>query len=630
MCGIIGSFSKRFRFSERDIDVIAHRGPDGAGYFAEGDLMLGHRRLSILDLSTNGSQPMQSVDGRYTIVFNGEIYNHQEIRKELTQKGYTFHSTSDTETLLYGFADRGTRILESLNGIFAFALYDREKQELIIARDHFGIKPLYYYDDPNDFAFCSELKALLQVPGFDDQIDQVALTYYLKALYAPGELTPFLKVRKLLPGHFIRLNLRNGERKTETYYKLTYPVQSTLKESDAIEQLDQVMRKAVERQLMSDVPLGYFLSGGLDSSLIVAMAKQILPGQDLRCYTISTGADMQSEGFADDETYARKVAKHIGVDLEILPANLNILEHFDKMIWHLDEPQADPAPLNVYNICSGARNNGIKVLLGGTAGDDLFSGYRRHQALQLEPWYRLMPKPLRKAVALAGSQLGTGNPAFRRMKKLSAEAGKTKAERMAGYFMWMPESQMLQLFQPDIRNELVHSQLPAKYWKEQLEEVPHIKDDLNKMLYLEMTTFLPDHNLNYTDKMSMAVGVEARVPFLDTELVAFANQLPVSLKMKGNTTKYILKKVAERYLPQDVIYRPKTGFGAPVRTWIREDLAPMIQERLSPEHLKRQGIFDPQAVQGLIHQNQTGKLDASYSIWSLLAIESWIKQFKGS
>ena len=628
MCGIIGSFSKRFRFTEKDIDIIAHRGPDGHGYFTDGDLMLGHRRLSIVDLSENGAQPMHTTDGRYTIVFNGEIYNHQDIRRSLQQKGYQFQSSSDTETLLYGFADQGISILEQLNGIFAFALYDKQLQQLFVARDHFGIKPLYYYDHPHDFAFCSELKALKQIPDFDDRIDHRALTYYLKALYAPGELTPFEAVRKLLPGHYLKIDTQTGKRSTHQYYALTYPVQSSLTEADALEQLDQVMTKAVERQLMSDVPLGYFLSGGLDSSLIVAMAKRIMPNQSLRCYTISTGAAMQDEGFADDESYARKVAQYLGVDLEVLPANLNILEHFDKMIWHLDEPQADPAPLNVFNICSGARSQGIKVLLGGTAGDDLFSGYRRHQALQLEPWYRLMPAPLRKAVSMAGRQMGTQNPALRRIKKLSAEAGKTKMERMAGYFMWMPENQMLQLFEPELRNQLKTSHLPAKYWKQQLEEVPHIADDLNKMLYLEMTTFLPDHNLNYTDKMSMAAGVEARVPFLDTELVAFANQLPVELKMKGNTTKYLLKKLAERYLPHEVIYRPKTGFGAPVRTWIREDLSPMIQERLSPQHLKEQGIFDPQAVQQLIQQNHDGKIDASYSIWSLLAIESWMKQFR--
>jgi asparagine synthase (glutamine-hydrolysing) len=338
---------------------------------------------------------------------------------------------------------------------------------------------------------------------------------------------------------------------------------------------------------------------------------------------------MQQEGFADDLGYARTVAQHLNVDLEVLEASQDILHHFDRMIWHLDEPQADPAPLHVYNICSGARARGIKVLLGGTAGDDLFSGYRRHRALQLEKYYRLTPGFLRSAMAWGGKSLGTGSPLSRRLKKLTAEAGKPRDERMAGYFMWMQQDRMLSLFHPDLRHELKNRIMPEAFYVNRLHDLPPGTDDLNRMLYLEMTTFLPDHNLNYTDKMSMAAGVEGRVPFLDTELVALASRMPVDLKMRGNQTKYILKKVAERYLPLDVIYRPKTGFGAPVRKWIKEDLKPMIDQCLDPEKLRRQGVFDPAAVQELVRLNNADKVDGSYAIWSLLAIESWIRQFIG-
>ena len=629
MCGIIGSVSGRFRFSEQDIDIIAHRGPDGAGYFSEGPVMLGHRRLSIVDLSENGNQPMHTADGRFTMVFNGEIYNHQVIRERLLKKGVQFRSTSDTETLLYGFAEYGTRVLEELNGIFAFAIYDRQLRQVTLARDQFGLKPLYYYDRNGIFAFSSELKALTRIPGFENGLDHQALCYYIQALYAPSPMTPLQSVKKVMPGHFIVLDVDTGSWKDECYYRLTYPVEQGMQEADAIAELDRTLRSAVSRQLMSDVPLGYFLSGGLDSSLIVAVAKDIMPDQRLRCYTISAGKAMKEEGFADDLGYARMVAKHLNVDLEVLDADQDILHNFDKMIWHLDEPQADPAPLHVYNICSGARARGIKVLLGGTAGDDLFSGYRRHRALQLEKYYALMPGFLQSALAWGGKSLGTGSPLSRRLKKLSAEVGKPREERMAGYFMWMQQDKTLDLFHPDLRNALRNQKMPEAFYVDRLHELPPGTDDLNRMLYLEMTTFLPDHNLNYTDKMSMAAGVEGRVPFLDTELVALAGRMPVHLKMRGQQTKYILKKVAEKYLPHDVIYRPKTGFGAPVRKWIKEDLKPMVNQCLEPGKLARQGIFDPVAVQELVRLNDADKVDASYAIWSLLAIESWIRQFIG-
>ncbi|MDX1935687.1 MAG: asparagine synthase (glutamine-hydrolyzing) [Flavihumibacter sp.] len=628
MCGIIGSVSKKFHFNQQHIDVIAHRGPDDSGYFFEDDVMLGHRRLSIVDLSANGHQPMFTKDGRYAMVFNGEIYNHEEIRARLLERGYQFVSTSDTETLLYGFAEWGTAVFQQLNGIFAVAIYDRQQKQLTVARDHFGIKPLYYYNQAGIFAFSSELKALTTIDGFDTTLNTQALFYYLQTLYAPGVLTPFRSVHKLLPGHFLQIDTTTGKLQQQQYYQLSFKEDTIEKtEEEWVDLLDAHLNRAVERQLMSDVPVGFFLSGGLDSSLLVAMAKKKLKEQAIPCFTIAAGTAMQEEGFADDEMYAKKVAAHLGVTLNILPANISITEAFDKMIWHLDEPQADPAPLNVLNICKGAREQGIKVLIGGTAGDDLFSGYRRHQALLLEPYYKYIPAFVRKGLGAVAKKLPAGNPLLRRLKKLGANAGATKAQRMAGYFMWMEESTVMSLFTPQHQQLLQHQPLPLQYWQQLLQQLPADTADLNKMLYLELNTFLPDHNLNYTDKMSMAVGVEARVPYLDTELVAFANSLPVKYKMQGKTTKYLLRKVAERYLPQDVIYRPKTGFGAPVRQWIRNDLQQRLQAFTTESVLVQQGVFNATAINQLIQNDKEGKTDAAYTIWSLLAIESWYRQF---
>lgn len=628
MCGIIGSISRRFQFAPQDLGVLQHRGPDDEGSFYEEGVMLGQTRLSIVDVSTNGHQPMLSADGNYVLVFNGEIYNHLEIRSRLKAKGYSFKSGTDTETLLYGYIEYGKAILAQLNGIFAFGILDKKKREVFIARDHYGVKPLYYYGQDGVFAFASEIKALMKIPGFDKTINPTALFSYLQLLYSVGGQTPFQHVLKLLPGCCLTYSLEKSAFAIEVYDEIRFEERSEPWNEAALKQeFRQCLQKAVGRQLMSDVPLGYFLSGGLDSSLIVAMAKEIMPGQQLTCFTIDSGKTLKEEGFADDLFYAKKVARHLSVDLNIIPSEINILNNFDKMIWHLDEPQADAAPLNVYDICLKARQQGIKVLLGGTAGDDLLSGYRRHQAIALERLFRLLPVAGGRLLQTALEPVKSFSPTMRRIKKVIAESGKTKSQRFAGYFMWLERKKTMALFEPDVRETLVDDLLPEAYLEHLIHTLPPGVSDLNKMLYLELKTYLPDHNLNYTDKMSMAVGVETRVPYLDTELVRLSSQLPASLKMKGTTTKYILRKVAEDYLPHDVIYRPKTGFGAPLRGWVKNEMREMVNDQLSEANLKRRGLFNAGAVREMIDKNQKGKLDASYTIWSLLSIESWLRQF---
>jgi asparagine synthase (glutamine-hydrolysing) len=628
MCGIVGiiSFDAETKIQECS-KLISHRGPDDDGYYVDGKMALAHRRLSIQDLSNLGHQPMISSDGNLIIIFNGEIYNHREIRNELESK-YKFVSQTDTETILYGYMEYGKEILNKLNGIFAFSIYNKYTKELFIARDHFGVKPLYYYCDDNLFWFSSELKSILPVE-FKKELDLEAIENYLTFLYCPGEKTPFKKVLKLLPGHFISLNINNFKSfDIIKYYDIPFDNSRINKsEKELINELENLLIIAVQRQLISDVPVGFFLSGGLDSSCIVALAKKLHPDKKFNCYTIRTNDAQESkEGFSDDLYYARIVAKHLDVNLIEVESNIDIVNDFDKMIFHLDEPQADPAPLSVLKICSKAREDGHIVLLGGTAGDDLFSGYRRHQALRIEKYIKFIPLFVRKILKKITSNLSVSKPLSRRLRKLTSNFDLSKLDRLVSYFSWINNDVLKNIFSKHLKEQnRLHN--PLNILKEALLNIPKEKDILNQMLYLEMKYFLTDHNLNYTDKMSMATGVEVRVPFLDKELVEFSLQIPTHLKMNGITTKYILKKVMEKYLPHEVIYRSKSGFGAPVRKWILEDMDHIIQDYLSKTDIEKRNIFDFKQVQKLINDNKAGSIDASYTIWALLSIESWMKQF---
>ena len=622
MCGITGIISKSpSGHIGAMMQSIAHRGPDDEGTYEDDRVVFGHLRLAIQDLSPTGHQPMVSNDGRYILVMNGEIYNHREIRESLIPK-YSFKSSGDTETVLYGFAEYGVALFAQLNGIFAMAIYDKEKEKVYLVRDQFGLKPLYYVMQDSEVIFASEIKALVKFPDFDKQLSNEALANYLYFLWSPGELTPFEACKKLPAGHFMEISTNETfQSEMFCYYELPFNgIYDQKTEEQWIDELDIHLTRAVERQLLSDVPLGFFLSGGLDSSLIVAIAKKLMPNQVIKCYTIDAKISSGVEGFADDLPYAKKVAAHLGVDLEIVNADIDILRDFDKMIYHLDEPQADAAPLNVMNICEKARKDGIIVLLGGTAGDDLFSGYRRHQAIV---WYnklRWIPQFVKKGIYSFSTLFLNKHPFFRRARKLFSLYSENSTDRQfASLYGWLNSGTVADLFQKKIDYD------PITFLTNSLNNIPKENALLNKLLYWDMKYFLTDHNLNYTDKMSMAHGIEVRVPFLDTELVAFSTTIPPELKLKGTETKYLLKKVAERYLPKDVIYRPKSGFGAPVREWILNNLKDRIATDLSKENLLP--LFNHKKVWQLIEDNRTGKIDASYSIWALLAIHSWHKQF---
>ena len=397
-----------------------------------------------------------------------------------------------------------------------------------------------------------------------------------------------------------------------------------LNEHDSIAGTESHLRKAVQRQMLADVPVGAFLSGGLDSSAIVAFAREKNP--QINCFTIDSVGG-QEQGVTEDLPFARRVSKYLGVPLEVVTVDhKHIADDIEFMVGQLDEPIADPASLNVYYISQLARKQGIKVLLSGAGGDDLFTGYRRHRALQAEAYWTWLPHSARRCLEQITASLDQRSVFSRRLGKLFSGAGLDGSERLANYFCWTKEAELLALYTPETRKAL-GIQLAAKPMIDFLEPLPNSTKPLDRMLALEQRFFLTDHNLNYTDKMSMAVGIEVRVPFLDLDLIDFAARIPMQYKQHGTESKWVLKKAMESYLPKDVIYRPKTGFGVPLRQWMRYGLRDLLGDVLSSESLKHRGLFDPVAVQKLIAANDLGKTDASYTLLSLMCIEIWCRKF---
>ena len=630
MCGIAG-FNGGFTLDalKRMGERIAHRGPDGSGFFhaPEHNVGLAHRRLSIIDLSPTGSQPMSDASSKVAIVFNGEIYNFRELRAELVSDGYSFRGHSDTEVLLNLYLLCGEAMLQRLNGVFAFAVWDERTRSLFVARDGLGVKPLYYAKTNVGVVFASELKALLVNPEIKREIDPNAVLMHLTYLWCPAPFTILKGVRKLPPGH--AMQLRDGEIQRQwKFYELPYDQAiANISAEEAARQVEQAVRTAVERQMVADVPVGAFLSGGLDSSAVVAFAKQVQPDARLQCFTIGFKGGGE-EGFSEDLPYAQKVAKHLGVDLHTIYVGAEMADQLEAMIYHLDEPLADPAPLNALFISKLAREHGIKVLLSGAGGDDIFSGYRRHYALQQERYWKWLPHWGRHLLTGGAGLLPTGRPSLRRLRKAFEYADLDMDERLASYFYWGQPARLENLLSENYRQE-INGWCVSEPLIEALHNVPKHTDPLNRMLFLESKFFLPDHNLNYTDKMSMAVGVEVRVPLLDPDLVALAARLPVEYKQHGREGKWIFKKAMEKYLPHEVIYRPKTGFGAPLRSWLHSEskLKPLMMDVLSKDAITRRGIFDAKSVETLIEQDAKGRVDATYTIFSLMCIELWCRKF---
>lgn len=630
MCGIAGFLG---HFDQIELvgmsQRIAHRGPDGAGFWISenGEVGLAHRRLSIIDLSKAANQPMITEGGAVALTYNGELYNYRELRSTLMKAGFSFRTNSDTEVLLKMYLWKGTEMLQLLNGIFAFAIWDDRSRVLFVARDGVGVKPLYYTSTSRGLLFASELKAFMDIRDVDWGLNPTALRAYMTYHWSPGEETMVRTIKKLLPGHAF---IARGDQivRIWQYYDLPYsqPPRS-MKAKDAVELVRESVRSAVERQMVADVPVGAFLSGGLDSSSVVAFAKANANGEQLPCFTIRFNKNgARQEGIEEDLPYARRVAKHLGVSLEEVDVGPEALHLLPKIIYMMDEPQADVAPINTYLISSLARDRGIKVLLSGMGGDDIFSGYRRHYALAQERYWQWWPHSIRRTISRLASQLPVNTPLARKVRKALSYAHLPQEKRIASYFFWENPDLISAMISTDFATSTESESVDAPLLAA-LERLPHTTAPLNRMLYLEGKFFVPDHNLNFFDKVSMACGVECRVPLLDIELIQAATSLPSKFKQVGSEGKWVFKKAMEPDLPHEAIYRPKTGFGMPLRSWMHEELGEFQEDLLSWTTVRNRGFFDPVAVQSLRDQSKNGTIDGSYTLLSMMSMELWSRIF---
>jgi asparagine synthase (glutamine-hydrolysing) len=628
MCGIFGAIGPNSEALARKAQaLLAHRGPDGSGSFfaPEARLALAQTRLAIQDLGAAATQPMTDPAGRATVVFNGEIYNFRELRDQLSA-GYEFRSSGDTEVLLAAYLRWGDAMLGKLNGIFALAIYDHRERTVLLARDGLGVKPLYCLQTQSHFAFASEIKALLSVPDFDRSLDLQGVSQYLTYLYSPGQHTAFKSVLKFPPGHAVKI--ADGRKIREwCFYELPSaqePMPFTVAGASA--ELIHRLDAAIGRQMVSDAPLGAFLSGGLDSSAICALAQRRLGSRRLDCFTIDLRSTAGAkEGFVDDLPYARLAAKALGVNLHVVTADREQLVDLEKLVWHLDEPQADPAALCNFHICQLVQQQGIKVMLSGAGADDILTGYRRHQALEIERYWQWLPAFARSSLVGLAGYAPQATSWGRRLHKAFRQAALAPQERMVGYFQWLEQDRLQGLWSQEVKAAGILPD-PSAPLTEALRALPEGMPGLNQMLSLERF-FLTDHNLNYTDKMSMAAGVEVRVPFLDRDLIDFATRLPVDFKQRGRISKWIFRQSMQGILPEEVIHRPKTGFGIPLRGWMTAKDNRIEADYLSRASLTKRGLFDPDAVQRLIVDNRTGRTDASYPILALACVEIWCRQF---
>lgn len=629
MCGING-FQGDFDVSllaEMNA-VMAYRGPDDAGIYFDASSRTGmaHCRLSIIDLSPLGKQPMWDWTGAIGITFNGEIYNYRELRETLIAQGYHFRSGTDTEVLLNLYLRNGTDMLAYLNGMFAFAIFDTRDRSLFLARDGLGVKPLYYAEVRKGFIFASELKAILHEPSIPRDISAQALHYYFTYLWCPSPLTMLEEVRKLEPGWAMKIREGHIEAKWQ-YYELPYAmIPDRMSTGEAIEAFREALYAAVRRQMVSDAPVGAFLSGGLDSSAVVAVASRWHKAAPLKCYNVAV-KDIAQEGFDDDKRYAQQVARQLGVELSVIEADVVTPGDLPEMIYHLDEPQADPAALLVRHITRCAKSQGVKVLLSGTGGDDILCGYRRHMAIMLEIYWSWLPSTARRLVKQSLAAFAGEHPWLRRVRKAFDYADGEESERLVGYLRWITPVHASCVYGRRLHEEIQTKEFLSNGMSETLSKLPPDTPPLTKMLFLDAKHFLTDHNLNYMDKMSMAEGVEVRVPYLDPDLIAVASRLPINYKQRGLTGKWILRETMKSELPWQVLNRSKTGFVVPVRAWFREKLPDLFQDLLDKKTLANRQWFNPDGVKSLIELNRRGVVDAAYPLLAIACIELWLQTF---
>lgn len=627
MCGICG---KLYFDSARQVDsslissmssVLQHRGPDDHGMYVAGPVGLGHQRLSIIDTSAAGHQPMSNEDGSVWIVFNGEIYNFAELRRELEKKGHHFASHTDTETILHLYEEEDIRCLQKLRGMFAFAIWDTRKQRLFMARDRVGKKPLVYTVSDGAFIFASELKALLQDPAVPAPVNYEAIHHYLTYQYVPSPCTIFQGMYKLPPAHY--LTVERGKVASKRYWHLSYADKLQLPHvRDYAEQFMEVFTEAVSIRLRSDVPLGAFLSGGLDSSATVAVMSR-LTNRPVK--TFSIGFD---EPEYNETNYAALVAKTFQTEHTEFIVRPDALSILPKLVWHYNEPFADSSAIPTYYVSKLTREH-VTVALNGDGGDESFAGYERYIADKLAGYYEKLPAFIREKVIRASLSLlphqEDRRRLLRRLKRF-VNGIADKAERR--YVRWVcafDNEMKKDLYTPAFGEKMapVDSVDLVVNWYAQADA----EDFLDKTLYVDVMSYLPDDLLVKVDIASMANSLEARSPFLDHRLMEFAASLPPKLKLKGLQSKYILKQAFSSVLSREVLGRRKMGFGVPIDRWLRNELRELTYDILLENRTIQRGLFRKDAVQLLIDEHMAKRADHSYRIWTLLFLELWHRMF---
>jgi asparagine synthase (glutamine-hydrolysing) len=620
MCGICGKYSPSGVKTEElnaMLDTLVHRGPDDSGYYVNANIGLGSRRLSIIDLET-GKQPISNEDGTIWVAYNGEIYNYQALRVQLEAKGHLFHTNSDTEVIVHLYEEVGEHCVEQLRGMFAFALWDEPRQKLLLARDRIGQKPLFYSRDGADILFGSEVKAILAVHHQQPELDPIAMHDYLSLRFIPAPRTMFRDIQKLPPAHM--LAFQHGQIRLRRYWHLSFREKLTISEPETLEEIRERLKRTVESHLISDVPVGAFLSGGLDSSLIVAIMAGDLSRKP---ETFSIGVE---ESDFDELPFARMVAEQYGTRHQEERVSANLIQSLPDMIWHLDEP-SDPIAACMFQAASLASKH-VKVVLGGDGGDELFAGFDRYVGARYIDMYSLMPLSLRKG--LMGPMLDRLPDSFtyksltqklRWVHHLSMHA--TAAEQYAEatcFFRFTHEGKRA-LFSAPLWKELGERDSTAAI----TDPFNHAEADdmLDRMLYTDFVTRLPEHSLVLTDRMSMAHGLEARSPFLDHELVEFLAKVPADIKVQNSQPKHLMRKLAADYLPAPILQRQKQGFMLPIAYWFRTDLFPMVSQMLEQSHFVKAGWFKKENIQRLLDEHRIQRHDHHVRLWMLLTLEIW-------
>lgn len=624
MCGIAGyidlwdasgrAHDERAEILDRMCRVIRHRGPDDQGVMVEPGVALGMRRLSIIDLA-GGHQPISGEDGSVTIVFNGEIYNFLELKPELEARGHVFKTDSDTETIVHGYEEFGADCLKDLRGMFAFAIWDARARKLLIARDRAGKKPLYYTITPKGtLVFGSEIKSLLQHPDVERELNVEALDAYLTLGYVPDPLSIFRHVHKLPPGHY--LSFSEGKVSVTQYWDFNFRDEKPRPEAEYIEEVQRLLDESVRLRLISDVPLGAFLSGGIDSSTVVALMARHM-GQPVKTFSIGFHEDSYNE-----LKYARVTAKKFGTDHHEFFVTPDICSIVDELAWHFDEPFADSSALPTYMVSKLARDY-VTVILSGDGGDELFAGYTRYVVDRKREGFGLLPKPLRERVMRPLSQR-LPHAAWGRnyLHNVSLDPISRYLDSVSIFSSLNRKS----LYTPGFSQQLKQGSYASRLFQQLAAEIDS-DEPIDCLLYLDSKTYLPGDILVKVDRMSMAVSLEARAPLLDHKLIDFVTGIPASLKLAGFETKHLLKKAIEDLVPHEILHRPKQGFGVPIQEWINRELRSRLRETLTEPRTRQRGYIDAHYVDVLLDEHERGRRDHSMGLWALFMLELWNRQF---